>query len=72
MGTLYERLKKQYKREFKNRQELYPATTNKMLNAMRNESYITELKLIDAMDIHEAIYNNKEFNFLELNALFKA
>jgi hypothetical protein len=71
--SLYMRLKPQHKKELKERAKRWPATTQKMTDALDSEEHVTELKLGTAMDIHTMGTGPlKGFNYLELYEMFKS
>jgi hypothetical protein len=70
METLYEKLTKENRTKLRNYKEKYPTISGKLIVSLKAEVAWTELKVIEMMQLFEAL-EVKEFNFINpLDNLF--
>jgi hypothetical protein len=57
MQDLKSRLKKEMCKDLEEIQKLYPTTYEKIMNALKNEEFVTELKYDIVLDIETYLYD---------------
>lgn len=63
METLYEKLTQENRNKLKNYKEKYPTIAGKLIVSLKAEVAWTELKVIEMMQLFDAL-EVKEFNFI--------